>query len=423
MPTLTPQAPLAAPAECIGARVTAYQRDLDADPATVRAAVEALSDEELVPQGLRPYLLNYLSLFGDSWSLEQVQAAARAAMRHKIWRGWEFYAGMRRVSRALAAPGVDAAAAAPGFVRLEGWDEVLRVIDREPGPVALCTLHLGAFRDAPFELALRARTVTMPVNTEAYEQTQNALEEGHALLRERWKPTNVDHVSGTVSMARAAKRGELLFAYVDGNTGSDGPWGTQGRTLVDFLGFRIRVKDGMARLAAALGATVLPLVTPRMEGDRALVAAGEPIRPGGRLKGPAQDAFAAAATQELYAFFDPFVRAAPMDWESACFLHRWREPAAAEAAETGEHGPVAGATLLVDRRRVVPIGDGRAPVLLNVQTLRSLRVPEWAADAYGALAGDGLIAPPRGSVSTGPEGGDLNAFLTHLIRHGMVVPA
>jgi lauroyl/myristoyl acyltransferase len=419
MPTLT-QVPPAAPPESMAARVAAYQRDLEADPAAVRAAVEVLSDEELVSQGLRPYQLNYLSLFGEAWPPEQVQAAARAAIRHKIWRGWEFYAGMRRVSRALAAPGIDAAAAAPGFARLEGWDEVLRVIDREPGPVALCTLHLGAFRDAPFELALLGRRVTMPANTEGYEQTQNALAESHAVIRERWKPTNVDYVSGTVAMARAAKRGELLFAYVDGNTGSDGPWGTQGRTQVDFVGFRVRVKDGMARLAAGLGATVLPLVTP-WEGDWARVVAGSPIRPGGRLKGGAQDAFAASATQALYAFFDPFVRAAPADWESACFLHRWREPATADAAGAGDHVSADGATLRLDRRRVVAIDDSRAPVLLNVQSLRSFRVPEWAADAYAALIGDGL-AVPSGGASPGRDAGDpLVGFLTHLVRHGMVV--
>jgi len=372
-------------------RVSAYLRDLDADPAAVHAAIQSLTPAELAAYGARAYHLNLLSLYGESWPCERVERAAGEAMRHKLWRGWEFYAGWRRTGRAMEAAGDQADAAGRARVALDGWERALETLRGAGGQAVLCTLHLGAYRDLPLDLALLGYRLTLPVNTSAYEQTMDALSRTHPLLRGRWKLANVDRPGGSVALARAARQGDLLFAYVDGNTGTDGPWGEQGRTTVRFLGFEVRVKDGMARLAAALGAPVVPLVAPRRPDGRAEVRVGEPLHPGGRLKGEAQDRFAHDATQALYAFFEPHVQHAPHQWESVCFLHRWRARPQPPAAPGGAELE-AGRAYRIDRRRVAVLDTAAGPVLMNVRTLRSFRVPGWAGEVLarlGAPAGVG----------------------------------
>jgi hypothetical protein len=407
--------------------VDAYLRDLDAEPEAVRVAIDSLSESDLECYGLTPYRFNLLSLFGESWPESEVSAVAAAAMRSKLWRGWQFYSGWRRLGARLTAPGGGEDSALRGCTTLAGWDVVLPLLEsEEPRPV-LCTLHWGAYRDLPLDLALLGRSSTAPVNSEGYEQTQDALKHSHPLLAENYRVVNVDRPGGALALARAARRSDFLFAYVDGNTGTDGPWGDQGRVTIDFLGFRIRVKEGMARLAASLGAPLVPIVARRLGPERAQVVVGPPIRPAGRLKGQAQDDFSHSATQALYSFFEPHVRASPQDWESLCFLHRWRE------RDTGSTSPplpdverelADGASFRLDRRAVAVIRDARGPVLLDVRSLRSFRVPSWGVDALAALSDGGL-----GRDWLGRTGLDLPArermvtLLSQLRQHGVVVPA
>lgn len=390
----------------VNPRVSAYLRDLDAEPAAVHAAIEALTPAELASYGARAYHLNFLSLYGTEWALEEVERASHRALRHKLWRGWEFYAGWRRMDRALEHE-ADPSAAARGMTALDGWPAALEAIRGAGKSVVLCSLHLGAYRDLPLDLVRLGHRVTVPLNTSAHEQSSDAVSRTHPALIGRWNLVNVDRPGGSVALARAARRGDLLFAYVDGNTGTDGPWGDQGRTTVRFLGFPLRVKDGMARLAAALGAPLLPVAAPRRGGGSAEVRVGEPIDPGGRLKGDAQDRFAHHATQALYDFYEPHVRAAPHEWESMCFMHRWRErpvPAAATPARESS-APAAGRAWRIDRRRAAVMDTAAGPVLVNVQSLRSFRVPEWAVGALARLEAEpGLDEPWLERAELTPEG-------------------
>jgi lauroyl/myristoyl acyltransferase len=402
----------------VNARVSAYLRDLEADPAAVHAAIHALTPPELAAYGARAYHLNLLSLYGAEWAPERVERAAGDAMRGKLWRGWQFYSGWRRLSRVLEREGEGAA---PRLAAMEGWPRALETIRGAGTPVVVCTLHLGAYRDIPLELALLGKRIMLPVNTSGFEQTSDALSHSHPLVSGRWRLANVDRPGGAVALARAARQGDLLFAYVDGNTGTDGPWGTQGRTTVSFLGFEVRVKDGMARLAAALGAPVVPLVSPRLGADRAEVRVGEPIDPGGRLKGEAQDRFAHQATQALYTFFEPNVRAAPHEWESLCFLHRWRErPEAPPASAAPAAEPARGYRL--DQRRVALVDSAAGPVLMNVQSLRSFRVPDWARGAVAELTREGGLREPWLADAEPASRARTLEFVAQLQAHGVVVP-
>jgi len=62
-----------------------------ADRDVVRAAIHALSDDELMPFGLGAFRMNIMSLFSDDWSRQHVLQVARDATISYMWTGWEYH--------------------------------------------------------------------------------------------------------------------------------------------------------------------------------------------------------------------------------------------------------------------------------------------------------------------------------------------
>lgn len=369
-------------------RVRAYLRDLDQNPEFVRRAIEELGEEELNHFGLRSFFMNLLAVFGDVWRREYVHEVAVRATRGKLWHGWEYYSYVSHLQ-------VDG----EPRPRLEGVDgEEIRARLEENRGLVVCTCHLGDYRHISTDLALVSIASLMPLDAESFAQYQRTREvELDERFRRFVRAVNVEEPKGSMALARTLSRNGLLFAYVDGNTGQDGPLGESSRTEVEFLGYKVRVKNGLLRLAGRFGRPVLPVMAPRVDGAGILIK-GPLLDPGGPLKGAEQQSFVDGAAATLYRFFEGEIRRWPEQWETACFFHRWRAGAEtqanvlpdATAREEVERDLAAGKVLRMNGRRIVPMGKGDEAIWTDVKTLRAFRAPAgvgWLLDELSSAGG------------------------------------
>jgi lauroyl/myristoyl acyltransferase len=386
--TVAPSA--AAGGDALAARVAAFLRDLDERPEVVEQAIAALGEEELNHYGLRSFHLNLLAVFGERWPAARVRRAAQEATRNKLWRGWQYYAYMTHLR-----------AGEPAAPRLLGGvpAERLRALLAGGRGLLLCACHLGDYRHIPSDLALAGLPSTTPMDADGYGQYQRTRQAipDHPLWH-HLRATNVEEPAGTLSLARALARGEIVFAYLDGNTGTDGPLGDAGRIEIEMLGYRVRVKSGIARLAARIGCPLVPVVVPRV-GGCGRFRIGRAVAPGERLKGPAEERFVREAMAHLYRTFERAIRAHAAQWETCCFFHRWRagaesaQPLPAPSLEAArrevEADLAAGRRLGMNARRIVEI-RGAETIWSDARTLKAYRAPAaapWLLDRLSPSGG------------------------------------
>jgi hypothetical protein len=366
------------------AQVRHLLQDLEAAPERVRGGIEGLDDDELRSFGLDSFVLNLLSLFGESWGAERVQRVASRCAREKLWRGWEFYSALSHAGAATAEP----------VGRIAGFDsEPLRSL-LQAGGMVLCTHHVGDYRFVPFDLAVRRIRHVTPMDNDAWRQSRAALDTAGPRISDFAGLVDIERPSGGLALARALRRGQPVFVYADGNTGLDGPTGGTSRTTIRLQGHPVAVKNGYARLAAAMGVPLLPILVPRRPDGPARVVVGEPVAPGGRLQGKAQEGFVAAAVQAVYALLEEHLEELADQWETVCFVHRWRS-LAAEAPPPPPPAPDAGrfedvlagsGRLHLDRRRIARIGGRSEALWVDTSSLRGLRPPAELAGLMEELA-------------------------------------
>lgn len=351
--------------------IRAFLKDLDADPGPVRRSLADLDGPDLLPFGHDGFLLNFLALFGQARGRRAVEALAAEAVRGKLWHGWEFYA-------LLTHPERDA----EGGRRIEGDAGPLRAVLESGRGALVCTHHLGDYRFVPFELARRGVRLVLPVDNDAFLQSSRALRSAAPEIQRNVEPLDVETRSGTLSLTRALRRGLPAFLYVDGNTGLGGPAAAEGRREIDFLGYRVAVKSGFARLAGRLGIPLLPMLAPRLEPGLTRWAWGPPLDPGGRLRGSDLDDFEQHAVEALYGALAAEAEKHPEQWETACFVHRWRAlagaaDAPAEEADRDElQRRLDSAGVHLDLQRLVRLArEDSGDLWLDVRTLRALRLP------------------------------------------------
>lgn len=363
------------------------------DPDRVREGIEALAETELARFGLDFFHMNFLAIFGDEWPTEDIRRSAARATRNKLFRGWEYY---KSYLEQLA--GDHSIPARPRLARLD-TEAARNLLDGGNGLV-ICSFHLGSYRDIPTDLALSGMPCTMPLDAAAYADYMNVCDTTRSSLVRSIEAVNVEDPAGVRALARTLKRGGFVFAYIDGNTGQDGPLGEESRTEVELLGYRVRVKNGLLRLAARFGSPVLPMMTVQ-RGAVGTVVADPVLQPSGRLKGSEQSSFVDEAVRKIYRFFEKGILEQPEQWETGCFFHRWRAGAGSpqseamvpveEARREVEEALCSGKALEMDRRRIVRITNGEEKIWTDARTLRSYKAPGDLAPALDQLSSaDGL---------------------------------
>lgn len=382
-----------------------YMRDLNADENVVQACLKQAGEADLKGYGFDYYLINLLACFKGRISHEQIRDLAARATVAKLWGGWEYFSYVTNLPE-KAATDVRTNGTP---VRLKGWDMDLirRLMDRGKGLI-VCSHHFGAYRYLQTDLAFLGLKLVIPLNEESYLQTVGSLKLARAALQrcpdadpglERMldaiKPVNVEEKGGTAEILKALECGEVVLIFTDGNTGTDGPLGKTSRSEIDFFNFRIAIKNGVARMSAAMDAPLLPVLALARE-ETGQVVFGEPIIPPVESSDDAErDGFVQNTMQTLYQFLEHYARKDPEQWQSSCFLHRWRfaaQPSGSATADISvERDEVIrlleyGAFLKLDGNRaaIVDTKEG-GRVLVDVEMLKFYSNIKWAEDLLRVL--------------------------------------
>jgi len=370
-----------------------FLTDYRADPAAAAAWLRDADEPALRPYQLDLAHLNLVSVFGGEWPAERVRATAVECTRQGLWGSWEHKAFLTVQRDLFSSAGPDEW---PGLCaranRLRGWEAAPAAL-RE-GPAILCSFHFGAFRFLASDLVMAGRHVTQPMGGPPYTMMASLLDGYQGPLADRFRIVSVDDdAAGLFQMARALRKGEVVVVFVDGNRGIGGCWNEAGRLPLEFLGRSVRVKSGVARLAASLGVPLVPVLVPRGDDGIGTVRFEPTLDPGGRLTGDAEKEFVARAMADMYAAFEREVRARPGQWEGSSFMHQWRVPDSLEAEEPAAPAELdrcleAGGRLRTDHTRVVAVSGTSTPVWTDVHTLKSFAAPEWAAEAFDRLTSE-----------------------------------
>ena len=409
--------------EALRRRVARYLGELTGDAAEVRAAIQALDAEGLVPFGFQPCLLNLASLFGGRWPEARVREAAAQCARNRLWRGWQHNTRYHAANlRRMGVGGPDAAADADSGPVLRGWEDAPLAALREGGRgVLVCGFHFGSYRFVPTDLCHLGLPVTFAVDTRTVEGNRRGGSEvdGVAGL----KVARIDDPAGLVAVVRALRGGGAAYLNVDGNRGWGAGTGAQSHCAVRFLGLELKVMTGAARLAAANGAAILPVAALPDGPLPGRVVCGPPILP----PAPGEDAagHVCRTMQALYDFFATHVEADPAEWQDVRFLHRWREgapaaPADAPDAEGVERLLESGEALRLDGRRCVRLDGRDGPALVDARTLKAFAAPAALAELVGALDRErGIDAAALAALPDGARGSALD-LLARLRAHGLL---
>lgn len=393
-------------------RIRDFNEDSSARAETLeqfRLWLEGLDLQTICTSYQRLYYPTYLNLFsavGRRWKTDELQRLAVKNVKSKVWAESEFYHWLLRL------PEVAAAAGGGAPVNLSGWDTgLIRSLLARGRGLVMCTYRFGLVRFLSVELAMQGFRVWEAVNRPTFELMQPALDfltakldgEGAAVEGEATaanvcllNTVNAEEAGCTVQLVDALRRGEVVGLCVEGNTGSDGPWGETSRTVVKFLDHHIAVKNGAARLAAALGAPVLPVVAVRDGEGFGRVVFGDPSVPSRLLRPAEADQFVQDTMQSLYGLLEHYALRYPEQWEGWSALHRWRlrEGAPERRARAGldeEAAKVAellrgGKRLRVNTQRVAPLDTKDGMMWMDLQTLKSYQSPAWAGDILRELS-------------------------------------
>jgi hypothetical protein len=294
--------------------------------------------------------------------------------------------------------------------------------------VLACGFHYGSWRYVPADLSRMGIPTTFAVDTRLLDDGEWAGERPD--FGGRLSVAGIDDPASLVALVRALRAGGAAYLNVDAHRGWGAGHGEASFCEVRFLGLTLRVMTGVARIAAANGAALLPVI-----------ALPDGPRPGRALCGPpvvptpgaaADPEFVPRTMQAIFDFFAPHVAADPSEWQDVRFLHRWRAAAPAPGADgAGLSGTAlgvvlaSGGTLRLDGARCVRLGEGPTATLVDARTLRGMAAPEWAAELLDALEEPGGVSeawlrercPAPGERS---RAGDL---LAALAARGLVKPS
>jgi lauroyl/myristoyl acyltransferase len=358
--------------------------------AQFRQWLAQLSDESITrsyQQHYNPIYLNLASVFGEELPFEKIHSLTIDCIKTKLWDECEYYFHLSEVLDSVKSVRKD-----QSLLRLKGWDSGLirSLLSRGKGLI-ICSFRFGAIRYVPIELALLGFPILQVVNKPAFEAMHAAFaslgDDGERSQLRLLKTLDAEDALCTVELVNALKRNEIIGMCIEGNTGSDGPWGNTSKSRINFLDLTIQAKNGAARLAAALRAPILPLIAVKDGDTSGELFFSEPIIPPAGLKRSAVEEFVKTTMQSLYTLFESNVRLHPQQWEGWSALHRWREREDAAANETasGNTDPQEISRLLrearrfrINPRRVAQLPTKDGVMWVDLRTLKGFQNPKWA---------------------------------------------
>ena len=379
--------------------------------------VSGLTDEELLPFGLRAFQINLLSLFGETWPLTKITETARAAALSKIIGGREYHHQY--------LPRLDARGDAS---RLELLPiDAIRALLAHGRGLVIASFHLGHMRYIPSDLAHAGIPVCVPLAHDAFRDYSAARRDNPgAALWQRFTFVDVEAVGGSVTLAKTLAKGGCVFSTIDGNTGLDGPRGDKRRATVKVLDCTARVKTGLFSVAARFGSPILVIMA-CTSGSKRLCLTGPVLDPGGPLVGDGEVQFVKSVADAAYLAFGTALLTHADEWCGGDLFHQWRLPPDAPVPDlAGTERRLLrsledGARLVFDPRRMVKLGEGANTVWSDAVRGSCYRLPVAAKDLERQLATDGIDFAWLDSLTV-ERRPQIWATVCHLSSQGAVAP-
>ncbi len=401
------------------------------DPATAATLSGTLSMKSQLPiaphavavHGGEPahYYMNFLALFGASRSQVEIERMAQAAHNRRQVAISEFAAHLERLRvdfHAQAAESGHRAMKLPAPC-LSGWSAVRSVLDAygQEG-VLLALFHYGRHREICCDLAVQGIPFVAPVAKQAYFEISRLDPVAPEPFERAKRLIEVEHPGVGRHLLAALREGRTGLIYVDGNMGPDGHRLDQGGIEVDFLGKRIRVKEGIARLAQSLRRVVIPLVVRTSLDAPDHVVAGEP------LVAPRDTEGRQRMMQSIYNALAAEVEKDPVPWEFAFCLHRWMVADAAPGFPL-EHGLDEDAPIALLPQHVTLFERDRHQYWVHVGSQMAYRLPDWAYGLHGRLREGPKTARALSHEysAMGIDASDLGRLLESLVQRRLLAVA
>jgi lauroyl/myristoyl acyltransferase len=204
-----------------------------------------------------------------------------------------------------------------GSTQINDPDSVLESAKNKP--VIFCTFHLGSYRLINSLLVSRGFNYILPVESFHYkEQKAGYLEnsskcQAHFHSTSQFVVVDAEQPTAALTMARKARAGWSLLAYIDGNTGVKGSAQHNDKLLrIPLLGRPIYARKGIAFLSHFLKLPIIPVtceITGALERRMTFHAA---IESGGPDEG--RDSYCLRATTSLYAVLGEYLKRNPSQW-------------------------------------------------------------------------------------------------------------
>lgn len=326
------------------------------------------------------FFTNFMTLFRGRRDTAEIRAIAHAAVAQRDEAITEFESHLHTLSAFFA----NTSGTRHAVPQLEQWPtRQIEALRAEHGGVLLAAFHFGKHREVLSDLCTLGIPFVAPVAKRSYFDAPLAFEQGPAACRDAAQMLEVEDRQVGRKLAMALKRGRAGLIYVDGNMGPDGHLVEEGATEVEFMGLRIRVKTGIARLALAMRLPILPLlaVPSAQDPQQHRLIGLPPILPG-----VVRDESRSVDTimQACYDALAHAVEAAPQLWEFAFCLHRWvqvapaPEPCVAPRAEID--------TMTLDPSTVIEFPRDDGVYWLHLGRQRAYRLPDYTRTLYAWIA-------------------------------------
>ncbi|MEZ5463798.1 MAG: hypothetical protein R3F22_00950 [Lysobacteraceae bacterium] len=335
-----------------------------------------------IPQpGIRPgefihFYTNFMLLFRRRRETAAIRAIAEAAVAHRDVAIENFESHLRELN-AFFARTSGSQMAEP---QLMDWPaQRIDELRAKHGGVLLAAFHFGKHREVLSDLCAQGIPFVAPIAKHSYFDAPRVFSEGPEACSNAALMLEVEDRNVGRKLAMALKRGRAGLIYVDGNMGPDGHLLEEGATDIEFLGMRIRVKTGIARLASAMQYPILPLL--------AVPDSGNPHQHR-LLELPAilpqnegdEDTRLSRTMQACYDALANAVESAPHLWEFAFCLHRWVQTATQQ--EPGMDRPTLGGELEIDPSTVIEFPRDDGVYWLHLERQRAYRLPDYTRGLY-----------------------------------------
>ncbi|MGA9852023.1 MAG: hypothetical protein WBR15_03755 [Gammaproteobacteria bacterium] len=275
-----------------------------------------------------------------------------------------------------------------GNTRIEDPHSVLTAA--KGAPVIFCTFHLGSYRLINTLLVSRGFNYLLPVESSNYTAQRSIYLDHSRQCQAHFKSTsqftvvNAEEPTAALSMARKARAGCSLLAYLDGNTGVQGAARRDAKMLkVPLLGRPIYARKGIAFLSHFLKLPIVPVVCEITSPLDRRLTFHDPIEPPD--SGIDRDIYCQTATDQLYALLGSYLKKSPSQWLGWLDMQQYLDLDATAPLETTEimgsaaesdGEAVVAHRLVFNRERFGFIVRDGERVLLDKLSYEFLSVPE-----------------------------------------------